>query len=133
MAAALLLALCSSVFAASGDDWRSRSIYQVLTDRYARTDGSTTAPCDTASRSYCGGSFKGIENHLDYIQNMGFDAVWISPITAQLQGDTGDGTSYHGFWQQDLYAINSDFGSPSDLQSLASALHSRGMVRGRLV
>jgi alpha-amylase len=77
---------------------------------------------------YCGGSFTGITNHLDYIQGMGFDAVWISPITVNLPQDTADGEAYHGYWQQDLYGINSNFGTASELQDLASALHSRSMV-----
>lgn len=58
------------------EQWRSQSIYQVLTDRFARTDGSTTAKCDLAE--YCGGTWRGIINHLDYIQNMGFTAVSIA-------------------------------------------------------
>ncbi|KAH9829513.1 Glycoside hydrolase family 13 protein, partial [Teratosphaeria destructans] len=125
--AAICLGLGHMAAAASSDDWRSRSIYQVLTDRFARTDGSTTATCDTADREYCGGSFTGIENHLDYIQGMGFDAVWISPITTQVQGDSADGEAYHGYWQTDLYGVNSHFGTAEELQSLSTALHSRGM------
>jgi alpha-amylase len=71
----LLSAWTQAVLAASADDWRSRSIYQVMTDRYGRTDGSTTAKCDAASGVYCGGTWQGIINNLDYIQNMGFTAV----------------------------------------------------------
>lgn len=125
--AALGLALCQSAFAATADDWRSRSIYQVVTDRFARTDGSTTATCNTVDRVYCGGSWAGISNQLDYIQGMGFDAIWISPITYQVQGSTSDGYAYHGYWQQDIYQLNSNFGTESDLKNLASALHARGM------
>lgn len=57
--------------------WRSQSIYQVLIDRFARTDGSITAPCDPAEDGgiYCNGTFQGVISHLDYIQNMGFTAV----------------------------------------------------------
>ncbi|KAK3679017.1 hypothetical protein LTR78_001470 [Recurvomyces mirabilis] len=124
---ALGLVLCQTILAASSADWRSRTIYQVLTDRFARSDGSTTASCQTADRAYCGGTWRGIQNHLDYIQGMGFDAVWISPITAQLQGQTPDGSSYHGYWQQDIYALNSAFGTADDLKSLSAALHARGM------
>ena len=61
--------------AASAAEWRERSIYQVMTDRYSRTDGSTTHACDTAIGKYCGGTWKGIINDLDYIKNMGFSAV----------------------------------------------------------
>ena len=53
--------------------WRAQSIYQVITDRFARTDGSTSAPCDL--NKYCGGTWQGLVNKLDYIQNMGFSAV----------------------------------------------------------
>jgi alpha-amylase len=126
--AALSLLLCESTNAASNADWRSRSIYQVLTDRFARTDGSTSATCDTSAGAYCGGSWQGIINKLDYIQGMGFDAVWISPITQQIEDQTAYGYAYHGYWQQDLYAVNPHFGTQSDLQSLAQHLHARGMV-----
>lgn len=127
-AALLALSLTRPIIAAGGDEWRTRSIYQVVTDRFARTDGSTSAPCDTGKQQYCGGTWQGLINQLDYIQGMGFDAVWISPVTDQLKGDTPDGTAYHGYWQQDMYDVNSAFGSKSDLQSLAAALHSRSMV-----
>jgi alpha-amylase len=70
------LAACFNMaIAATTGDWRSRSIYQVVTDRFARADGSTTASCNTEDRQYCGGTYQGIINHLDYIQGMGFTAV----------------------------------------------------------
>lgn len=82
--------------AASASDWRSRSIYQVVTDRFARGDESTTFPCQVADRTYCGGTWQGIIKKLDYIQNMGFTAIWISPVVDQLQGKTAEGEAYHG-------------------------------------
>lgn len=39
-----------------------------------------------------------------------------------------DGTSYHGYWQQNLYEVNAAFGSVADLKALSTALHNRGMV-----
>ncbi|KAI9831415.1 MAG: hypothetical protein M1826_003588 [Phylliscum demangeonii] len=117
----------SATLAATPAQWRGRAIYQVLTDRYGRTDGSTTAPCDPSARAYCGGTWRGIMSRLDYIQGMGFDAIWISPITANLPQVTANGEAYHGYWQQDLFAVNSHFGTPHDLQRLAMALHARRM------
>jgi alpha-amylase len=70
-----LAAITSIAYALSPAEWRSQSVYQVLTDRFARTDGSTTAPCNTQDGLYCGGTWQGIINKLDYIQNMGFTAV----------------------------------------------------------
>ena len=49
-----------------------------MTDRFALTDGSTTAACDITLGQYCGGTWQGIINNLDYIQNMGFTAVSIT-------------------------------------------------------
>lgn len=45
---------------------------------------------------YCGGTWKGIVNHLDYIQSMGFDAVWISPVSANIEGNSSQGEAFHG-------------------------------------
>ncbi|KAF2722750.1 glycoside hydrolase family 13 protein [Polychaeton citri CBS 116435] len=121
------LSLWQTSWGATDADWRSRSIYQVMTDRFARTDGSLTARCRTDDQTYCGGTYKGIENNLDYIQGMGFDAVWVSPITRQMQDDTVYGDSYHGYWQTDLYNLNENFGTAEDLKSLSLALHKRQM------
>ncbi|KZP19633.1 glycoside hydrolase family 13 protein [Athelia psychrophila] len=110
--------------AATPADWQTRSIYQLLTDRFARTDGSTTAACDPATAGYCGGTWQGIIDQLDYIQGMGFDAVWISPVTEQIDDPT---RAYHGYSQQNLYNVNTNFGSYEDLQSLAAALHDKNM------
>ena len=71
----LLLSYAISALTASSDDWRSRSIYQVVVDRFAQTDGSTTATCNADDQIYCGGTWKGLINKLDYIQDMGFTAV----------------------------------------------------------
>ncbi|KAG8892335.1 hypothetical protein FRB99_002796, partial [Tulasnella sp. 403] len=98
----------------------------LVTDRFAKTvdDGG---PCDSAARKYCNGTWKGIINHLDYIQGMGFDAVWISPITENIEQDTAYGQAYHGYWPQNLNNLNSHFGTPDDLKALSDALHKRGM------
>jgi len=117
----LCVACCLAVIcveAATKKQWASRTIYQVLTDRFATASGSGGS-CDLSR--YCGGVFKGIEKKLDYIQGMGFDAVWISPIVKNT--DQG----YHGYWAQDITSINEHFGTLSDLISLRNALNNRGM------
>lgn len=113
--------LSTLALAATPDEWRSRSIYQVLTDRFWRPDNSTTAPCDVTDETYCGGTWKGIEYKLDYIQGLGADAVWISPVTKQIAN------AYHGYSQTDLYSLNDNFGTAQDLKDLSNALHERGM------
>ncbi|KAI0533916.1 alpha-amylase [Xylaria digitata] len=124
-ASALFAALGATVQALSTDDWAKQSIYQVLTDRFARPDGSTYSCNDL--RSYCGGTWQGLINKLDYIQNMGFTAIWISPVVKNIDSQTAYGYAYHGYWAQDIYSLNSHFGTPDDLKQLSSALHARGM------
>ncbi|PWY91121.1 alpha-amylase AmyA [Aspergillus heteromorphus CBS 117.55] len=123
----IALDLSTPVLAASTGAWSSRSVYQTMTDRFARTDGSTTHPCNTTDGLYCGGTWRGMINHLDYIEGMGFDAVMISPIVKNIEGRVSYGEAYHGYWPQDLYALNPRFGTQQDLLDLSQALHDRGM------
>jgi alpha-amylase len=112
-------ALAMAVSAGTSDEWKQRSVYQVLTDRFARSDGSTST-CTNLS-NYCGGDYQGMINKLDYIQGMGYDAIWISPIV-----DNSDG-GYHGYWARDWEAVNSNFGSKDDLKALVDAAHAKGI------
>lgn len=97
-----LYALIGSAVSLTPDQWRSQSIYQVVTDRFARTDGSTTAACDPSTGVYCGGTWQGLIQKLDYIQQLGFTAIWISPVVENVHGLTSDGDSYHGYWAQKI-------------------------------
>ncbi|KAK3496608.1 alpha-amylase A precursor [Neurospora hispaniola] len=123
----LLLSAAVQVGALTSSEWRKQSIYQVVTDRFARSDLSTSAPCDTSQQVYCGGSWQGLISKLDYIQGMGFTAVWISPIVKQIDGVTKDGSSYHGYWASDIWSLNPSFGTADNLKGLSKALHDRGM------
>lgn len=77
---ACLAQLFAGSSAAATDEWKTRNIYFALTDRIARnSDDSGGNACSNLGR-YCGGTWKGLEGKLDYIQGMGFDAIWISPI-----------------------------------------------------
>nr|ADQ44918.1 alpha-amylase [Schwanniomyces occidentalis] len=112
----------------SADKWKDQSIYQIVTDRFARSDGSTTADCLVSDRKYCGGSYKGIIDKLDYIQGMGFTAIWISPVVEQIPDNTAYGYAYHGYWMKNIDELNTNFGTADELKQLASELHSRSML-----
>jgi len=117
LALCLLFALATTVLSHTKDEWRSRTIYQLLTDRFAKTDGDSS-PCSNFG-NYCGGTFKGIINNLDYIAGMGFDAIWISPVILNTPG------GYHGYWAQDIFSINPNFGTADDLKNLVNACHAK--------
>ncbi|KAI6854499.1 alpha-amylase [Hortaea werneckii] len=127
------VATCGAILArAAGPvEWRQRSIYQVLTDRFARSSDSFdygVAKCNVEHGLFCGGSWSGIRENLDYIQGMNFDAIWISPVVKQLQQRTGVGDAYAGYWSQDLYQLEPHFGTEEDLKALVAELRSREML-----
>jgi alpha-amylase len=138
---AYFLYLISFVSAADTNAWKSRSIYFVLTDRVARSSSDTGGSACGDLGNYCGGTFKGLESKLDYIQNLGFDSIWITPVVASkslsvtsfpvLTSTTDSAGGYHGYWAQDLYSINSNYGTASDLKSLVSTAHSKVFVLAR--
>ena len=115
IAVLILFLLSTSISGKSKEEWKSRSIYQILTDRFART--SDTGYCNYSQ--YCGGNYQGIINKLDYIKGMGFDAIWISPIVENTEG------SYHGYHLTNLYNLNYHFGSEDDFKALITACHNK--------
>ncbi|KAK3382172.1 alpha-amylase-like protein [Lasiosphaeria ovina] len=122
---AFLLALASVCLGATASQWQSRSIYQVMVDRFARTDLSMSAECTLWE--FCNGTWSGLINKLDYIQDMGFTAIQISPVVRNIEQDTSVGTAYHGYWMVDMYATNEHFGTAADLLRLSDEVHKRGM------
>ncbi|CED82279.1 glycoside hydrolase family 13 protein [Phaffia rhodozyma] len=122
------------VNAATKEQWKGRSIYQVITDRYAlptETAPALTTPlptvCDPQDQTWCGGNWRTIIENLDYIQSMGFTAIWISPVHKNIDTSTPYKYAYHGYWVTDQRALNPRFGDEDDLHALVQAVHDRGM------
>ena len=100
------------------EEWKSRSIYQLLTDRFAKDGEDKREKCQNL-KDYCGGTFKGIQMNLDYIAGMGFGAIWISPPLKNKDG------SYHGYHNIDLFSINENFGTKDELKELIKECHNK--------
>lgn len=126
------------VRAATKDQWRTRSIYQLITDRFAPPTATSpaitagipsdgTATCADGTQTFCGGNWRSIIDRLDYIQGMGFDSIWISPTSLNLDNETAYGMAYHGYWVQDPTKLNPRFGTEADLLALSAELHKRDM------
>jgi alpha-amylase len=113
-----LAALLGVALAGNTADWKKRTVYQVLTDRFYYPGASSA--CSNLSK-YCGGTFKGLEEKLDYITGMGFDAIWISPVVTNYEN------GYHGYWATNWNTINSHFGTADELKQLVSTAHSKGV------
>lgn len=99
------------------EEWHNRRVYQLLTDRFNNVE-TPMFDCKQL-RSYCGGTHRGITEKLDYIESLGFNAIWISPFLEQTQ----EQNSYHGYWQRSLTNLNPHFGDLDDLKTLIHECH----------
>jgi neopullulanase len=101
------------------------TIYLIMTDRFADGDLSNdTQPSQrTLPRGWHGGDFKGIEDHLDYLKQLGVTAIWITPV----YDNEGSPQSYHGYGATDMYKPDPHFGTLQDFRSLVAAVHGHGM------
>ncbi|MDV7188562.1 glycoside hydrolase family 13 protein [Lutibacter sp. TH_r2] len=70
-----------------------------------------------------GGDIQGITNHLNYIEEMGFTAIWPSPL---LINDM-DESSYHGYAMTDFYEVDPRFGTLEDYINLSSKAKEKGI------
>jgi len=124
----LSISFVGSTLAATLDQWRGRSIYQIITDRYALPNGADVNACNVSAQTWCGGTWRTIMDNLDYVQDAGFTAIWISPVNQNYEGPrTAYGDPYHGYWIADASQLNSRFGTSDDLKALSAELHRRGM------
>jgi len=70
-----------------------------------------------------GGDLQGIINSLDYLQDLGYTAVWLNPV---LENDMPE-ASYHGYACTDFYKVDARFGSNKEYVELKKELDKRGM------
>jgi alpha-amylase len=109
------------------DDWRDEVIYQILVDRFANGDTGNDYRIQLgAPARYHGGDWRGIEDKLPYLQELGVTTIWISPVVKNVETDA-DVDGYHGYWAQDFTELNPHFGDIVALRRLVDACHQRGM------
>jgi glycosidase len=106
-------------------------LYLIMPDRFANGDTTNDQLPMTAEYTVDrtrpgarhGGDLLGIEQHLDYLENLGVTAIWLNPV---LEND-GRGGSYHGYFATDMYNIDRRLGSNEDYLRLIDKTHKRGM------
>lgn len=119
-------------------DWDEAIIYFVLTDRFydgnKANNGNGYDTGENGSSSYHGGDFKGLTEKLGYLQELGVNTIWITPIVENkmetgLQTDIAGITSwgYHGYWASNFEKLDSHLGTENEFKTLLNAAHSRGM------
>jgi glycosidase len=113
-------------------DFRRETIYFLITTRFYDGDPSNNFYCrdriefDTQGNPidpHWRGDFKGLIERLDYIQELGFTAIWITPPI-----ENRSGLDYHGYHGYDWTRIDPRLESPgATYQDLINAIHARGM------
>nr|VFK68250.1 MAG: Glycosidase [Candidatus Kentron sp. UNK]VFK73495.1 MAG: Glycosidase [Candidatus Kentron sp. UNK] len=117
----------------TGEDFREETIYFLITTRFYEGDSSNNFFCrdriefnpETGEPEdpHWRGNFKGLISRLDYIRDLGFTAIWITPPV-----ENRSGLDYHGYHAYDWTRIDPRLESPdATYQDLIDAVHKRGM------
>ena len=109
----------------------SDAIYLITPDRFANGDPQNDIvphlkeKTIDRSQDYArhGGDIKGMIQHLDYIDGMGFTALWPTPL---LTNDMQQ-SSYHGYAMTDFYEVDPRFGTLADYRELADKAKDRNI------
>ncbi len=107
-------------FAVSIDDYdipmwaRDAFIYHVFLDRFYPRDGVPWKKPTNLS-GFFGGTLRGVIQKLDYIQSLGCNAIWLSPLFAS--------PSHHGYDATDYYTVEPRFGTNAELIELIEKAH----------
>ncbi|MGD6855727.1 pullulanase [Bacillus infantis] len=119
-------------------DWDESVIYFMLTDRFFDGNSSNNDPYglnyDESRGAYQGGDFKGVTEKLDYLDELGVNTIWISPVVENIQYDVRSGEAdgepyyaYHGYWAENFSKLNPHFGTMEDFHTLIDEAHERGI------
>lgn len=101
------------------------TMYLIMTDRFADGDlANDPHPSQLAlPRGWHGGDFKGIEDHLNYLKQLGVTTIWITPA----YDNSGGTEDYHGYSATDMYRPDPHFGTIKDFEQMVAAIHADHM------
>ncbi len=107
-------------------DFRSETIYFLMTARFY--DGDSSNNYYNRDRYKAGdphwrGDFKGLIAQLDYIKDLGFTAIWVTPPV-----ENRSGLDYHGYHAYDFYKVDPRLESDdASYQDFINAAHAKGL------
>lgn len=122
-------------------DWDESVVYFMVTDRFfdGNESNNTASGADTYGDNpglYHGGDFAGVTAKLDYLQDLGVNTIWITPIVENVKGvavtdegseDVPYNAAYHGYWASDFTKLNPTLGTTEEFETMISEAHKRGM------
>ena len=116
--------------ASRGSFGTSDAIYLIMPDRFVNGDhtndnGWTTAEAADPQAFFGrhGGDIRGIRDRLDYIQDLGFTAIWNTPLLLDDEPEI----SYHGYACADYYHVDPRFGGNYQYKALVGDAHAHGI------
>lgn len=122
-------------------DWDEAVVYFMMTDRFfdGNESNNKASGADTFGDNpglYHGGDFAGVTAKLDYLQDLGVNTIWLTPIVKNIQGvavtdegkdDVPYNAAYHGYWASDFTKLNPTLGTTEEFETMISEAHKRGM------
>jgi alpha-amylase len=118
--------------------WEGANIYFLITDRFHNgnikndTTLGRTNPTGVL-RGFMGGDIAGITEKINkgYFTDLGVNAIWFTPVVEQVHGDTDENTGntygYHGYWAKDWTALDPNFGTKRELETMVRSAHKKGI------
>lgn len=124
-----------------GNDLQKAIMYFVFVDRFMNGDtGNDKQVIDSrveAKANYYGGDLAGIQQkiHSGYFEDLGFNALWISPVNQNPWGAYREYpaphrwfTGYHGYWPISLSQVDKRFGNNAQFKALVDEAHDHHML-----
>lgn len=122
-------------------DWDEAVVYFMMTDRFfdGNKSNNRASGADTYGENpglYHGGDFAGVTAKLKYLQDLGVNTIWITPIVENIKGvavtdegkeDVPYNAAYHGYWASDFTKLNPTLGTTEEFKTMISEAHKRGM------
>ncbi len=110
--------LANPAQAAEKQTIHSEIIYNLLVDRFNNGDPSTGEQINLDDPlAYHGGDLQGVTDKLGSLKELGYTTIVLSPIMENAPG------GYHGYWIEDFYKVDDQFGTMEDLKKLVKEAH----------
>ncbi|PEM58553.1 alpha-amylase family glycosyl hydrolase [Bacillus wiedmannii] len=117
---AVVLFVPIHTFADEKREWRDEVIYSIMIDRFNNGEPKNDKQLEVGNlEGYQGGDIRGTIKRLDYIKEMGFTAVMLSPL---FENGKYDGLDVHNFQK-----VNEHFGTENDVKEFVQEAHAKGI------
>ena len=123
--------------------WDNASVYFVITDRfyngnpdndesYGREKAKSKNSKDDAGKFY-GGDIVGLTKKLDYLKDLGINAIWLTAPYEQIHGFCIGGSNefkhypYHGYYAMDYTNVDANMGTKEEFKTFVDTAHAKGI------